>query len=541
MADPVYSDCGATVLANYQQTKISAPPNLNEPIGFDVLPDGRVLQTARGGQLRLHDPDNGSTKVIAELPVYTNSEDGLYGPAIDNDFATNQWVYLYYAPPTVRIKQVRRHARRRHDARRLGARHRRRPVRRGRTRGVGYFQLSRFKFVDGANPRLDLASEQKILQVPNNRGACCHVAGDIDFDTHNNLWLVTGDDTPVRRRQLRRLLAAQRHETDETQTVARPHATNAAASCDARASAALGLNTQRPARAKSACAITTSQEALDGVRTTRSRPARQSASSPTATRADRRHRRRPPRSTRWASATRSGSRSTTTTSPTSPTTRPTPPTPENFRGPAGTGRVEIVRKPSNYGWPLCVSPQLPYYRWNFNTSKPLDATPTPARVRQPDARAAERVALEHGRSTVPRRPITPHQPDLWYSFRDNANPPLGTPCLASYDGSDGTCPQLFPELYTGGVAPHGAAKYRYDADNPSHDEVPAVLRRRDLPRRVRPGHAARGPRSTPDNAILKINRLLDCGDFVAPTAARCRSSATRRWTCSSGPTARSTC
>ena len=62
---------------------------------------------------------------------------------------------------------------------------------------AGYFQLSRFKFVDGENPSLDLASEQKIMQVPNNRGACCHVAGDIDFDKHNNLWLVTGDDTPA--------------------------------------------------------------------------------------------------------------------------------------------------------------------------------------------------------------------------------------------------------------------------------------------------------------------------------------------------------
>ena len=33
--------------------------------------------------------------------------------------------------------------------------------------------------------------------MPVNRGACCHVAGDIDFDTANNLWLVTGDDTPA--------------------------------------------------------------------------------------------------------------------------------------------------------------------------------------------------------------------------------------------------------------------------------------------------------------------------------------------------------
>ena len=48
-ADPVYSDCGATVLRNYQQTKISAPPNLNEPIGFDQFPDGRIIQTARRG------------------------------------------------------------------------------------------------------------------------------------------------------------------------------------------------------------------------------------------------------------------------------------------------------------------------------------------------------------------------------------------------------------------------------------------------------------------------------------------------------------
>ena len=61
----------------------------------------------------------------------------------------------------------------------------------------GYFQLSRFKFVDGPSPTLDLATEQKILKVDNNRGACCHVAGDIDFDRHNNLWLVTGDDTPA--------------------------------------------------------------------------------------------------------------------------------------------------------------------------------------------------------------------------------------------------------------------------------------------------------------------------------------------------------
>ena len=35
------------------------------------------------------------------------------------------------------------------------------------------------------------------MKVEVDRGACCHVAGDIDFDKQNNLWLVTGDDTPA--------------------------------------------------------------------------------------------------------------------------------------------------------------------------------------------------------------------------------------------------------------------------------------------------------------------------------------------------------
>ena len=66
-SDPVYSDCGATVLRNYQQTKIGSPPNLQEPIGFDQLPDGRILQTDRLGSLRLHNPATGITTVIANF------------------------------------------------------------------------------------------------------------------------------------------------------------------------------------------------------------------------------------------------------------------------------------------------------------------------------------------------------------------------------------------------------------------------------------------------------------------------------------------
>ena len=219
-ADPVYSDCGATVLANYQQTKISVNPNLNEPIGFDTLPDGRVLQTARGGQLRLHDPKDGTSKTVATLPVYTNSEDGLYGPAIDNDFATNKWVYLYYAPQTVENVKQSDGSRKTITTPPNSSAPLTAPDLSAWDPYVGYFQLSRFKFVeDASGPHLDMGSEQKILRVSNNRGACCHVAGDIDFDSHNNLWLVTGDDTPSGGGNSGGFSPHNDMKTDETQSV----------------------------------------------------------------------------------------------------------------------------------------------------------------------------------------------------------------------------------------------------------------------------------------------------------------------------------
>ena len=197
MSDPEYSDCGATVLANYQQTKLSAPPNVNEPIGFDQLPDGRIIQTTRDGRVRLHDAATGRSTVILDLRAntYTHSEDGMYGPAIDNDFATNKWVYLYYAPLNMEAPYPAQSPSGANIAAPLTAAD---PSAWDAYRG--YFQLSRFKFVEGSGntpPSLDIASEQKIMKVENNRGACCHVAGDIDFDRHNNLWLATGDDTPA--------------------------------------------------------------------------------------------------------------------------------------------------------------------------------------------------------------------------------------------------------------------------------------------------------------------------------------------------------
>ena len=263
-----------------------------------------------------------------------------------------------------------------------------------------------------------------------------------------------------------------------------------------------------------------------------------------------------PRSTRWASATRSGSRSTRTTSPTSATTRPTPTRPQQFRGPAGTGRFEIVREPANYGWPICYKTDLAATTsWDFNTSTPLErpARP-PLRLRR------RRRSTNDSRWNVERRPdgrawpdqppadheprdlvLVPGQPAARTRWGPRASATTGrTPCDPPAPGSTTPCPRLFPELYTGGVGPHGIAKYDYDAGNPNTDQVPALLRRRRSSWASSPRTRCARSGSTRRTASSRSTS----SSTAAPSARvrrRARSSATTRWTCSWAPTATSTC
>ena len=699
-ANPVYSDCGATVLANYQQTKISAPPNLNEPIGFDQLPDGRVIQTARLGQVRLHDPAKGTSTVIANIPVYAHSEDGLYGPAVDNNFAQNKWVYLFYSPLTMEgVSQI--------DGKPFptttpggNAPTTPQPSLDAWDQWRGYFQLSRFKFVDGETPSLDLTSEQKILKVEVNRGACCHVAGDIDFDKHNNLWLVTGDDTPsgagnaggwgphndmkTNESQLVRVLnadggtftlsfagettAALPYNATGAQVQAALEALDAFGAGDVlvtgnnastgnltinfrgqyaeenvvlTASTSTGLTmggtaptaavatnttTQGSATANetqtvrvtnasggtftltfgggttaaipwdaTAAQIQSALEALDGLNpgdvTVGGGPVWSGNVTVTftGTRAN----------TNVDQMTAAGSLTVAPLAYTATTqegdyfqppwfdarrsslntndlrgkilrinvnedgsytsvpgnlftgqeegggkTRPeiyamgfrnpfriqvdendvayitdySPDTqvPGALRGPAGTGRMEIVRRPSNYGWPLCMSPTLPMYEWDFNTSTTLGQ---PHECDNPNRGPAN----ESRHNTGLLHPPAIVQPDLWYSFQDptplvTGGPPRGTPCLESYNTATiKECPLLFPELGAGGVGPHGATKYKYDPSNPSTTKFPPYYDNavffgeftRDTLKEIR---------LDSEGKILKINNLLNCGAVGSPAA-----------------------
>ncbi|MFE7507557.1 PQQ-dependent sugar dehydrogenase [Promicromonospora sp. NPDC057488] len=173
--------------ANYE--KILLTKDVGEPIDMAVLPDLRVLHTARNGEVRVTDPATGVTKVVNTLDVYANSEDGLQGIALAPDFEESNQVYLVYAP---------------RDADGDGAAdtpagNAPNTLPAGEDESywdqwVGVNRLARYTWTGDA---LDLDSEQPILDIEVQRGQCCHVGADIDFDGEGNLYLSTGDNTPA--------------------------------------------------------------------------------------------------------------------------------------------------------------------------------------------------------------------------------------------------------------------------------------------------------------------------------------------------------
>ncbi|MER7710778.1 lectin [Streptomyces werraensis] len=169
---------GANAAAeDFQQVTLAkGVAETGEPMTLAVLPDRSVLHTSRDGTLRRTDAA-GTTTVAGRLDVYSHDEEGLQGVAVDPGFASNRFVYLYYAPKLSTPSG---------DAPSDGSAADFTPF-------DGVNRLSRFVLrPDGT---LDTASERKILDVPASRGLCCHVGGDIDFDADGNLYLSTGDDT----------------------------------------------------------------------------------------------------------------------------------------------------------------------------------------------------------------------------------------------------------------------------------------------------------------------------------------------------------
>ncbi|MGC5616853.1 family 16 glycoside hydrolase [Georgenia sp. Z1491] len=186
---------GDTDWNDYERILLSK--DTGEPIDLAVLPDSRVLHTARDGVVRLTDPDTGTTNEIAQLDVYANSEDGLQGISLDPNFEENNLVYMVYAP---RVMD--------------GVSPSGLPYPETTPQGsapeqiegsdsleeweqwLGYNVLSRFVF-DPEAGTLDLDSEEEIIRIEAQRGQCCHVGADMAWDSDGNLYLSTGDNTPA--------------------------------------------------------------------------------------------------------------------------------------------------------------------------------------------------------------------------------------------------------------------------------------------------------------------------------------------------------
>lgn len=380
---------------NFQKVTLNGAPG--EPISLAVLPDGRVLHSTRGGRLFMHDPATGFNTVVGVVPVYQHDEEGLQGIAIDADFQKNHWLYAYYSPvlstpaddpATPDVNEG--------DAPPNG-------TAADFERFLGHMQLSRFKFENNA---LVLSSEQQILQVGTNRGICCHVGGKIDFDADGNLYLSTGDDSNP-------------FESDGFDPIDERPERNPA--YDAQRSAAntndlrgklLRIHVERDG----SYTIPKGNLFRPGTPLTRPEIYAMGLRNPFRFAVDRR-------------------RDVVYLADYSPDAIDADPN----RGPAGQGKWMIVRKPGNYGWPYCETPQLPYRDYDFATG--VSGPPFDCSAPVNDS------PRNTGRRHLP--PVV--QPEVWYGS------------LASAE---------FPELGANGVAPMAGPAYHFDPNNHATNKWP---------------------------------------------------------------------
>ncbi|HTV24375.1 MAG TPA: PQQ-dependent sugar dehydrogenase [Polyangiaceae bacterium] len=303
----------------FVQTVLDPAPG--EPVGLAVLPDGRVLHTTRDGNVWLNDGAGGKT-LAARIPVYTHDEEGLQGIALDPDFALDAWVYVYYSPPLDTpaddpATEEDEGAAPEQGSEQDWARYR------------GALRLARFRF-DG--DMLDLASEQIILEVPVDRGICCHIGGQIDFDAAGNLLLSTGDDTnpfqsggftPIDERPERNPAFDAQRSAGNTN--------------DLR-----GKLLRIHVEADGTYTIPDGNLFPPGTSLARPEIYLMGLRNPYRFAADRR-------------------RGVVYLADYAPDAREADPA----RGPLGTGKWMVVRGPANYGWPYCASAERPYVDFDF--------------------------------------------------------------------------------------------------------------------------------------------------------------------------------
>jgi glucose/arabinose dehydrogenase len=146
---------GATLPAGFTEVQVGS--NLSgAPTAMDFSPDGRLFVCQQGGQLRVI--ENGILLATPFVTVTTaaNGERGLLGVTFDPNFASNQFVYVYYTVTTAPIHN----------------------------------RVSRFT----ANGNVATGSETVILELDNLSAATNHNGGAIHFGPDGKLYVAVGEN-----------------------------------------------------------------------------------------------------------------------------------------------------------------------------------------------------------------------------------------------------------------------------------------------------------------------------------------------------------
>ncbi len=79
---------------------------LSFPVNMAFAPDGRLFFAEKDtGDIRVVQDGRLLPHPFAHLDVVSSSEQGLLGLALDRDFATTRWVYVYYSDPQTRTNR----------------------------------------------------------------------------------------------------------------------------------------------------------------------------------------------------------------------------------------------------------------------------------------------------------------------------------------------------------------------------------------------------------------------------------------------------
>jgi len=155
------ADCSASQTGSYELVPLDT--NTGNPMALDIADDGTVFYAERNGRVQRIDAGSQETTTALTLPVTQANEDGLLGIALDPEFSSNNWIYLYYAPTDIAAD--------------------------GPHNNVGRFTYN------PATKTFDPSSEKVLLKVTTQRNTCCHAGGDMLFDNDGNLVIALGDNT----------------------------------------------------------------------------------------------------------------------------------------------------------------------------------------------------------------------------------------------------------------------------------------------------------------------------------------------------------